>query len=392
MRKAKLVLMFLLLLVVSVMVACGNDETAGSGDDTDVTPVEDLEVEMDGPIKINSDIPEGSEIFSEGPNGEEAVSAHTIELTEEEVAEIREGDYTAAISMHYAGNDWSRAQIDGLESTFAKMGIEVLAITDAQFSVEKQTSDLETLLSRQPDILVSIPVDPVSTASAYQRIADSGVNIVFMDNVPDGFVHGEDYVSVVSADNYGNGVAAAHAMAEELGGEGQIGVIYHDADFFVTGQRVEAFETTIENEYPDIEIVDRAGIAAPEDGESVASSMFTRTSDLDGLFVVWDVPAEGAMAAARTAGLDDLVITTIDLGSGVAIDMAADQNLKGIGAQLPYDQGVSEAILAGYALLGKEAPSYVAVPALSVTKDNLLESWKLVYNEEAPEEIQSYFD
>lgn len=392
MQKAKLVFTFLLLLVVSVMVACGSDDSAGSGEGSAVTPVGNLDVEMDGPIKINSNIPEGTEIYSEGPNGEEAVSAHEIELTEEEIAEIREGNYTAAISMHYAGNDWSQAQINGLESTFAKMGIEVLAITDAQFSVEKQTSDLETLLSREPDILVSIPVDPVSTASAYQRAADKGIDIVFMDNVPEGFVHGEDYVSAVSADNYGNGVAAAHAMAKELGEEGQIGVVYHDSDFFVTGQRVEAFETTIENEYPGIEIIERAGIAAPEDGESVVSSMLTRTRDLDGLFVVWDVPAEGAMAAARTAGLDDLVITTIDLGSGVALDMARDQNIKGIGAQLPYDQGVSEAILAGYALLGKEAPSYVAVPALSVTKDNLLESWKLVYNEEAPEEIQGFFD
>jgi ribose transport system substrate-binding protein len=57
---------------------------------------------------------------------------------------------------------------------------------------------------------------------------------------------------------------------------------------------------------------------------------------------------------------------------------------------MPYHQGVAEAILAGYALLGKPAPAYVAVPALKVTKENLLEAWKLVYNQDAPENIQSY--
>ena len=40
------------------------------------------------------------------------------------------------------------------------------------------------------------------------------------------------------------------------------------------------------------------------------------------------------------------------------------------------------------ALLGKKAPSYVAVPALSVTQDNVLDAWQLVYNQPAPSMIQ----
>ena len=60
-----------------------------------------------------------------------------------------------------------------------------------------------------------------------------------MDNVPKGFVAGKDYVSSVSADNYGNGVAAAHLMAKALGGKGDIGLVFHAADFFVTHQRYE---------------------------------------------------------------------------------------------------------------------------------------------------------
>ncbi|WP_245960887.1 substrate-binding domain-containing protein [Sinobaca qinghaiensis] len=365
----------------------GNGEEDGTSEEDLLAEEAELEVATE-PIRINPDIDDETEIYSEGPQGETAESAHSLELGVEEAEEISEGEYTAAISMHYAGNDWARAQVNGLQETFAKMGIEVIAVTDGQFSVEKQASDIETLLARDPDILVSIPVDPVSSANAYRNAVDAGVELVFMDNVPEGFSPGEDYVSVVSADNYGNGVAAAHSMAEEIGEEGEIGVIYHDADFFVTGQRVEGFETTIKEEYPNIEIVERDGIAEPEDGEEVASGMFTRNSNLDGLFVVWDVPAEGALSASRTAGLDELVVTTIDLGSGVALDMARDQNIKGLGAQLPYDQGVAEAILAGYALLDKEAPPYVAVPALEVTRENLLESWELVYNEEAPSEIQ----
>ncbi|MFW8412865.1 hypothetical protein ACOIDN_33135, partial [Klebsiella pneumoniae] len=81
--------------------------------------------------------------------------------------------------------------------------------------------------------------------------------------------------------------------------------------------------------------------------------------DIDGIFVVWDVPAEGVVAAARTAGKTDLVVTTTDLGTNVGLEIASDGVVKGLGGQLPFDQGVAESILAGYALLGKEAPAYV---------------------------------
>ena len=81
---------------------------------------------------------------------------------------------------------------------------------------------------------------------------------------------------------------------------------------------------------------------------------------------------------------DDLVITTIDLGENVAIDMARGGFIKGLGAQRPFDQGVTEAKLAGFGLLGKAAPPYVALPALPVEKANLLDAWQAVYSTEAP--------
>jgi ribose transport system substrate-binding protein len=144
-------------------------------------------------ITINPEIPEDREILSKGPNGEKAVSAKTLELTKEDIEKIKAGNYKAAIVMHYAGNDWSTAQIEGLKATFKKMGIKVVAVTDAQFKVEKQVSDLETVLAKSPDIIVSIPVDPVSTADAYKKAAKAGVKLVFMDNPPAGLEAGKDF-------------------------------------------------------------------------------------------------------------------------------------------------------------------------------------------------------
>jgi ribose transport system substrate-binding protein len=331
-----------------------------------------------------------SSVLSTGPNGEKPTPASEVSLSADELTQIKAKHATAAIVLHYGGNDWSTAQVDGLRNALGRMGIRVIAVTDANFKPEKQVSDIETVLARKPDIIISIPTDPVATADAYRKAVRQGVKLVFMDNVPKGFTPGKDYVSVVSADNYGNGVASAHLMAEQLKGKGKIGIVFHEADFFVTKQRYEAFKKTIADQYPGIEVVAEQGIAGPDfagDAEKVASAMLTRHSDLDAIWAVWDVPAEGVLAAARANGRNDLDVTTMDLGQNVAIDMAKGGPIKGLGAQRPFDQGVTEATLAGYGLLGKKAPPYVAVNALPVTRSNLAGAWKTVYHQDLPPKV-----
>lgn len=331
-------------------------------------------------------------VLSKGPNGEDPSPASDIALTEEELTKIKEMNATAAIVLHYGGNDWSRAQVNGLQTQFAAMGITVVAVTDAGFKPEKQVADLETIMAQKPSIIVSIPTDPTATAPAYKAAAAAGVKIVFMDNVAAGMTAGQDYVSVVSADNYGNGVAAAHLMAKALDGKGNIGLVFHAADFFVTKQRYDAFKATISSDYPDIKIVDEQGIGGPDfsgDAEKAAGAMLTSHPEIQGIWAVWDVPAEGVISAARNAGRDDLIITTCDLGENVAISMAQNGFVKGLGAQRPYDAGVVEAKLAGYALLGKAAPAFVALPALPVSHENLLDAWKQVYSTEATDNVKA---
>lgn len=334
-------------------------------------------------------------ILSKGPNGETAAPASSAVLTPEEVAKVREMDATAAIALHYGGNDWATGQIDGLEAEFDHLGIEVIAETDADFSPDLQVTQLETLLTQDPDVIVSIPTDPLATASAYQEVADAGVKLVFMDNPAAGLKAGTDYASVVSADNYGNGVVSAHLTAKALGGQGEIGVIYHNVDFFVTDQRYQGFKTTITEDYPDIKIVEESGIIGPDfavESQSIANAMLAQHPDLAGIWAVWDVPAEGVMAAARSSGRLDLQIATEDLGTNAAIALAQDELVVGLGAQRPYDQGVTEARLAAAALLGKKTPPYVAVSALPVEHANVLDAWKAVYHEPPPDDLQESFE
>ena len=367
------------------LTACSNSGTNGQSNGVDsvvAAKVDAALAALDG------------QVLSLGPNGETPSGFESTALSDEEVAQIQAGHYTAAIVMHYSGNDWSTAQIVGLKAEFARLGVKVVAVTDADFKPEKQVSDIETVMALKPDIIVSIPTDPVATAAAYKKASAAGIKLVFMDNVPAGMVGGKDYVSVVSADNKGNGEVSAHLLAKALNGKGKIGLIYHDADFFVTKQRYDGFKEALA-QYPDIQIVEEKGIGGPDfagDAQAAATAMLTKHSDLDGIWGVWDVPAEGIMAAAREAGRTDLKIATQDLGTNVAIQLAKNELIVGLGAQRPYDQGVAEARLAAAAVIGKTGlPIFVALGALPVSHDNVLDAWKTVYNADAPASVKNAF-
>lgn len=329
-------------------------------------------------------------VRSVGPNGEEPTPVIGFGLTQEERIRVRSLNASAAIVMHYSGNDWSQAQIAGLRKEFEELGVTVVATTDARFDPEQQVSDIKGVLEQGPQVIVSLPTDPVATAAAYAEAAARGVKLVFMDNVPHGMKAGREYVSVVSADNFGNGVVCADLMAEALHGRGKIGIISHQADFFVTQQRYDAFKATVREGYPNIQIVAEGGIVGPEfatEAQTAALAMLDAHPDMAGIWAVWDVPAEGVVAAARERGRHDLVITTVDLGLNVALELARGGLVYGVGAQRPFDQGVAEAELAGYGLIGKPAPPYVVLPALPVSRVSVLEAWDSVYHKTPPESL-----
>jgi ribose transport system substrate-binding protein len=130
-----------------------------------------------------------------------------------------------------------------------------------------------------------------------------------------------------------------------LHGKGRIRLVYHAANFFVTRQRYEAFKKTITENYPEITIVAEQGIREPsffKDADRAASVMLAANPNLSGIWAVWDLPPEGVISAVRAR--DDLVITTIDLGLNVAAEMARNKPIRGVGAQRPYDQGVTGAL------------------------------------------------
>ena len=339
-----------------------------------------------------SDLASGK-VFSTGPNGEISGVPGKLKFTPSELAKLKAMNATAAIAFHLT-SDWTSGQLAGLTKEFGLLGITIVGTTQADFKADEQISQIQTLMAKKPSILISIPVDSQAESATYKAVADAGTKIVFMDNVANGLTVGKDYVSVVSADNYANGAASAFLLGRKLNGKGSIALIHHAADFWVTKQRWNGFKDTITKDFPRIKIIDDKGISGPDfagDAQAAATAILTKTPNIDAIWAVWDTPAEGVLAALRAAGNTKTLIATQDLGANVAISLAKGGPVIGLGAQRPYDAGVAEAKLAAYALLGKTAPSYVAMPALAVDHANVLAAWKTVYAAPAPAGLASSF-
>lgn len=392
MRQVRIAVIFTLMLVLSIgLAACGGQSSEKASTEPQKTESNNkAENKQAGPDPDAELAKLDTEILTKGPNGEEPASYKTVELTEEDLKKVKEMNLTAAISMQYMGNDWSATQVKALKAEFEKMGVKVVGVTDANFKPEKQTSDIETLMAKKPDILVSIPVDTVANAGAYKKAAQQGAKIVFMNQAAKGLKAGEDYVTVISPADYENGARAAHLIARELGGKGKIGIIYYDANFPTTEIRYKAAKDVFAK-YPGISIAEEQGIMGPNfvgAAEEAANALLLREPDLDAIWGIWDVPAEGIVSAVRTAGrADDMIVTTIDLGKNVAMELARGGIIKGIGAQTVYDAGVTEARAAVLGILGKPVAPFIVMNGITVDKNNVLEAWKQVYSTEPSKEL-----
>jgi ribose transport system substrate-binding protein len=266
----------------------------------------------------------------------------------------------------------------------------VVAQTSANFDAAKQKADVETVEAKKPSVLLTLPVDPVVTASAFKAAAKQGTKIVLLSSVPRGMKYGRDYVNLVTDDLFQMGKRAADALAAAVGGKGTVGYFFHDANHYVTNQRDQAFLKTITRNYPNIEVVAKRGIADPNTAQDQANATLLENPDLSGVYVTFaQPPGEGVLAALRANGNTKTRIVTLDLDEPLALDMAKGGNTFALISDKAYELGRAMAKSAAYGLLGKKAPAFVVAPALTITKSNLVDGYRESVHRKAPASVMN---
>ena len=284
---------------------------------------------------------------------------------------MKDKGYKAALLWH-TSSDFINAVTAGATDEFARAGIAIAATTDAGFDAASQRSDIETALGQEPSVILSLPLDPVTSAEAFRQAVSDGTKLVFLSNLPQGYKHGNDYAAIVTDDLFQMGKQAADALAKGIGGKGKVGYIFHDANYYVTNQRDQRVQEHDRDQLSRHQDRRRARHLRPGQGRGdLASAMLLKHPDLDGIYVTWAEPADGVLAALRSSGNTKTKIVTLDLAEPVALDMVKGGNVTALVADKAYELGRDMAAVGAKALLEQETPPFLVAPALTVTKENV---------------------
>ena len=162
-------------------------------------------------------VPEG--IVGPSQAGDAASDPALAWLDDQECEAARAGGFQVGVVMQTMNIEWSTEQVRGITDGLARCGVELIGVTNPDFSVEDQIGQIDDMIQLAPDAIISIPVDDVATATAYAKIQAAGIKLVLMDNVPAGLEHPRDYVTVVSSDSQGLGAVSAEIMSLYLPNE-----------------------------------------------------------------------------------------------------------------------------------------------------------------------------
>lgn len=395
MKKTKLFAIVIAVLMMAVLFAgCGtpaetiSSDAEGSMEATASAGAEGSEPAKASAATVEFDLESTTVYSTEGPNGEKVCSPSDFSLTDEEIQKLKDGNFTAAFCYHLQEDQSNMTKLASAQAQLEEWGIKTVATTTANMVVEQQIADIESVLALKPDVVFVMPIDADALSSTCKKVSEAGSKLVFMEMYANGLAEGTDYVGTVANDYYGIGAGCAHMLAQGLGEEGTVAMCYYDANFYATNQRDEGFKDTMAKYYPNIEIVDEVGFTDQNDTTAQGDAIFANHPDVDGVYASWDIPLEGVISAAKTAGRTDLVCATPDLNDSTARRIAEGDMIVGSAAPRSYEAGQTEAYMAAYALLGKELPStYCAVPGQFVMAENLLDAYQNMYHTEAPKEI-----
>jgi ribose transport system substrate-binding protein len=364
---------FASLAVVSVLTGCSSGAGGGGGAGGGATAV------VLDPADLETDI------LTVNPDGVKPESLEDVKITDEQCAAAKAAGFTVGVAMHVMSNEVPQNQVKGMKEIFDECGVTVVSVTDANFSVVQQTSDIENMIQLAPDGIISVPTDGTAMGAAYKGVQAAGIKLVLSDIYVDGLESGTDYTSLVGSDIRSAGQIAGQAAAAYVPDGGTMGFVDFGIQFFATNERTTGAQEWVTENRPDIkqELVD---FTDPAKVEQPAGDFLTAHPDVDALYTVWDAPAQQVMSAERGQGVT-VPVTTVDLGTDVALEMAKGGLIKAVGAQLPFEEGNAQAYVMIRTLLGEEVPVYVVTPSIPVVPANLTEGWKRVWRADPPKEI-----
>lgn len=226
-----------------------------------------------------------------------------------------------------------------------------LLITDAQNQTTKQLADIESLVSRGINVLMTSPMDQQALAPIIKETMDQGIKVITLDRTVN-----TDVTCHMGAKNEPIGVAAGEHLAKLLNGKGAIIEIMGSAGASAANERSAGFRKAI-SAHPDMKIIaeqycDWARAPAVKYMEDMVQRY--GPGEIQGVYCHADDSALGVVQVLKENNrLNEVKIVSID-GQNEAFQAIANGE---IAASFTYPFCAPDGIIAAYKLAKGETLS-----------------------------------
>ena len=283
------------------------------------------------------------------------------------VAQAAEGELLVGFAQDHLANDWRQAQVRVLQRELEGDERIRFIYTDAGGSTARQIRDIEDLIHRGVDVLVTSPRDSVAMTPVVRQAYQQGIAVILLTRQ----IESEDYTSFISPNDAAIARQAARYLGEHLDGQGRVLILQGVPGATTTQQRTDAFIDTLAQEYPQMQI---AGIRVANylrnEAIRAMEEVYREGLAFDAIYAQSDSMASGARLAMQVQGIDPASVPTVGIDY---IGEAREAILAGTQlASFTYPTSAEEAAKLIIRLAdGEDIPTHMEVPSQLVDIDNI---------------------
>ncbi|WP_070000950.1 ABC transporter substrate-binding protein [Cellulosilyticum sp. I15G10I2] len=263
--------------------------------------------------------------------------------------------YIPVISKGFQHQFWQAVKL-GAERAAADYGVEIsFEGPESETQVDKQLDMLQAALAKNPQAIALAALDSRAATPYLEKAEAAGIPVVGFDSGVDSPI----VKTTAATDNYAAAGLAADKMAELIGGAGKVGLIVHDQTSQTGVDRRDGFVKTLEEKYPNIEVVPvQYGEGDHAKSTEAAKAIMTANPDIKGMFGANEGSIAGVINAAKELNKKDLVVIGFDSGK-LLLDAIKGDLVSGAITQDPVGIGYKAVEAAYKAYKGETTPEFI---------------------------------
>jgi ribose transport system substrate-binding protein len=381
MRKSRnIFLIICFLLVLTLFAGCD------SADDNNDTDPDTPDVTDDSDTTGSSDTSEPTDIDTTeefNPDTANGVNYNELNATLGDIPAV-EGTITLGAVAKSFDNEYWRTLKEGYELSESKLqdkGYDfTIDVQSAQGEGDEQgqLSIVENMVNKKYTALLLSPISDGNLTPGVESAIDANIPVI---NVNDGIISIADVF--VGPRAIENGELAAQWIAEKLNNQGEVAIVIGMPKAFAARQRTEGFQTWMEENAPDIDIVETQNADWDRSkAKDLADTWIKTHPDLKAIFCNNDTMALGVQEAVNDSGKDILVVG-VD-GIGEAYESIRNGEMDATVDSFPLYKSQIAVEVALRMLGGQDLPRVIWTPQALIDSTNVDTDAEEIINWEDP--------